>query len=179
VREIRSPGSVRGAARKGRPYRDPPRDVDGAGRWVGRRVLSASGVGGLFDAETGLVRFGARDYDPRVGRWTARDPVRFEGGRNGYIYLSASPLLGRDPSGLACWKETINFALCAVAAAACVGDPSHFTCFGAGVSCYRATVDLQKCEEREHPADPPEDPYCRPGASPGPDSGFCKRQCEP
>jgi RHS repeat-associated protein len=31
-------------------------------------------AGGLYDADTGLVRFGARDYDPAVGRWTAKDP---------------------------------------------------------------------------------------------------------
>jgi RHS repeat-associated protein len=37
-------------------------------------------AGGLYDADTGLVRFGARDYDAGVGRWTAKDPIRFEGG---------------------------------------------------------------------------------------------------
>jgi len=30
-------------------------------------------AGGLYDADTGLVRFGARDYDAYTGRWTARD----------------------------------------------------------------------------------------------------------
>ncbi|MCB1778002.1 MAG: RHS repeat-associated core domain-containing protein, partial [Candidatus Competibacteraceae bacterium] len=37
-------------------------------------------AGGLYDRDTGLVRFGARDYDPRTGRWTAKDPIRFAGG---------------------------------------------------------------------------------------------------
>ncbi len=32
-------------------------------------------AGGMFDAETGLTRFGARDYDARVGRWTGKDPI--------------------------------------------------------------------------------------------------------
>jgi RHS repeat-associated protein len=32
-------------------------------------------AGGLLDRETGLTRFGARDYDPRLGRWTAKDPL--------------------------------------------------------------------------------------------------------
>ncbi|MBK6515855.1 MAG: RHS repeat-associated core domain-containing protein [Polyangiaceae bacterium] len=34
-------------------------------------------AGGLYDPDTGLVRFGARDYDANTGRWTAKDPIRF------------------------------------------------------------------------------------------------------
>ncbi len=37
-------------------------------------------AGGLWDAQTGVVRFGARDYDPRIGRWTSKDPILFDGG---------------------------------------------------------------------------------------------------
>ena len=37
-------------------------------------------AGGLYDADTRLVRFGVRDYDSLTGRWTARDPLRFAGG---------------------------------------------------------------------------------------------------
>jgi RHS repeat-associated protein len=46
-------------------------------------------AGGLYDYQTGLVRFGARDYDPEVGRWTAKDPIGFGGGDTnlfGYCY---------------------------------------------------------------------------------------------
>jgi RHS repeat-associated protein len=32
-------------------------------------------AGGICDHHTGLVRFGARDYEPGTGRWTAKDPV--------------------------------------------------------------------------------------------------------
>jgi RHS repeat-associated protein len=32
-------------------------------------------AGGLYDPDTGLVRFGARDYDAETGRWTAKDPI--------------------------------------------------------------------------------------------------------
>jgi RHS repeat-associated protein len=38
-------------------------------------------AGGLYDADTGLVRFGARDYDAETGRWTGKDPIRFAGGQ--------------------------------------------------------------------------------------------------
>jgi RHS repeat-associated protein len=37
-------------------------------------------AGGMYDPATGLVRFGARDYDPETGRWTAKDPIAFDGG---------------------------------------------------------------------------------------------------
>ncbi len=32
-------------------------------------------AGGLHDSDTGLVRFGYRDYDPETGRWTAKDRI--------------------------------------------------------------------------------------------------------
>jgi RHS repeat-associated protein len=56
-------------------------------------------AGGLYDPDTGLVRFGARDYDPEVGRWTAKDPVRFEGGVNLYEYGASDPVNRVDPTG--------------------------------------------------------------------------------
>ena len=59
-------------------------------------------AGGIFDPDTGLVRFGARDYDPVVGRWTARDPIRFAGSQaNLYAYVLDDPINFVDPSGLA------------------------------------------------------------------------------
>jgi RHS repeat-associated protein len=39
-------------------------------------------AGGLYDGDTGLTRFGARDYDASVGRWTSKDPIRWEGDWN-------------------------------------------------------------------------------------------------
>ena len=59
-------------------------------------------AGGLYDEDTGLVRFGARDYDPTVGRWTSKDPILFGGGQaNIYIYVNNDPVNSLDPSGLA------------------------------------------------------------------------------
>ena len=58
-------------------------------------------AGGLYDADTGLVRFGARDYDAETGRWTAKDPIRFDGGdSNLYAYVGGNPISKTDPSGL-------------------------------------------------------------------------------
>jgi RHS repeat-associated protein len=57
-------------------------------------------AGGLYDADTGLVRFGARDYDPVVGRWLAKDPIGFGGGQgNLYGYVANDPVNLVDPSG--------------------------------------------------------------------------------
>jgi len=59
-------------------------------------------AGGLYDRGTGLVRFGARDYDPQVGRWTSKDPIGFAGlDTNLYAYVSGNPIGFIDPSGLA------------------------------------------------------------------------------
>lgn len=59
-------------------------------------------AGGLYDADTGLVRFGARDYDPQTGRWTAKDPIGFAGGdTNLYAYVGNEPVNRADPVGLA------------------------------------------------------------------------------
>jgi RHS repeat-associated protein len=58
----------------------------------------------LFDADTGLARFGARDYDPVVGRWISKDPIRFGGGQaNLYTYGNNDPVNKKDPSGTTVW----------------------------------------------------------------------------
>jgi RHS repeat-associated protein len=58
-------------------------------------------AGGLYDPDTGLVRFGLRDYDPFVGRWTAPDPIRFEGGQaNLFAYVDGDPVNRVDRLGL-------------------------------------------------------------------------------
>jgi len=68
-------------------------------------------AGGLFDDSTNLVKFGARDNDPSVGRWTAKDPIRFVGGETGlYVYADNDPVGALDPSGLQTWQVGVNFS---------------------------------------------------------------------
>ena len=57
-------------------------------------------AGGAYDTETGLVRFGARDYEARTGRWLAKDPIRFDGkDPNIYAYVGNDPVNLLDPEG--------------------------------------------------------------------------------
>lgn len=57
---------------------------------------------GLYEAQTGMVRFGSRDYDAIVGRWTTKDSVRFDGGdTNLYAYVNNNPVNFNDSFGYA------------------------------------------------------------------------------
>lgn len=57
--------------------------------------------GGLTDADTGLVRLGSRDYDPVTRRFTAPDPIGYDGGQtNLYAFAHNDPLDRADPDGL-------------------------------------------------------------------------------
>jgi RHS repeat-associated protein len=65
-------------------------------------------AGGLYDSQTKLVRFGARDYDPQVGRWISKDPIGFLGGDIGlYRYVFDDPVNPADPFGL--WSISWGF----------------------------------------------------------------------
>lgn len=58
-------------------------------------------AGGIYDQHTKLTRFGARDYDAEVGRWTVKDPIGFRGGQsNLYVYVNNNPINLTDPLGL-------------------------------------------------------------------------------
>jgi len=55
----------------------------------------------VYECVWSRVRYGARDYDAVTGRWTARDPILFEGGQgNLYQYVGNDPVNGIDPDGL-------------------------------------------------------------------------------
>ncbi|XXY47145.1 RHS repeat-associated core domain-containing protein [Sorangium sp. So ce269] len=83
-------------------------------------------AGGLYEPETGLVRFGARDYDPEVGRWTAKDPLLFDGGdTNLYAYALGDPVNRTDPTGRSAtaipWREVLIGAGAVASAPAVAG----------------------------------------------------------
>jgi RHS repeat-associated protein len=78
-------------------------------------------AGGLQDRDTGLVRFGFRDYDPDVGRWTAKDPILFAGGETDlYGYALNNPISLIDPRGL--WTVGVGLGGTAGAGAAVSGS---------------------------------------------------------
>ena len=57
-------------------------------------------AGGLYDSDTKLIRFGARDYDPSIGRWVSKDPILFGGAQvNLFVYVGDDPVNFVDPSG--------------------------------------------------------------------------------
>ena len=70
-------------------------------------------AGGLHDPDTQLTRFGARDYDAETGRWTAKDPILFDGGdSNLYGYVLQDPVNGTDSFGLADDRVPLNIVNC-------------------------------------------------------------------
>jgi RHS repeat-associated protein len=114
-------------------------------------------AGGLHDRDTGLVRFGYRDYDPDTGRWTAKDPIGFSGGDTDlWGYCVNDPINFIDPLGLINITKTgvglINFGrgilagasgaagviISVVGIASGVGLPLGL--LGTGYSAYQFTV---------------------------------------
>jgi RHS repeat-associated protein len=65
-----------------------------------------------FDAETELYNYGYRDYSPKLGRWTSRDPIGEEGGLNLYGFVRNDPINFWDFLGLMTFSEHArNFML--------------------------------------------------------------------
>jgi len=113
-------GSVRALVNIDNPSDVPVRldyEAFGGVSGTGVGVVPQGFAGGLYDAETGLVRFGARDYEPRIGRWVSKDPIRFDGGVNLLLYANGDPVNFVDLNG-----EFVGVAVGAAAlAAAAVG----------------------------------------------------------
>lgn len=66
-------------------------------------------AGGLYDQDTKLLHFGAREYDPKTGRWLSLDPIGFKGGSiNLYEYSGNDPVNKIDPTGLNEFLDTLS-----------------------------------------------------------------------
>jgi RHS repeat-associated protein len=64
---------------------------------------------GYWDSSVNLYRFGARYYDPTIGRFTQYDPSGQEA--NPYLYAGANPVGNSDPTGLSLLGAAANGAL--------------------------------------------------------------------
>jgi len=56
-------------------------------------------AGAIWLGHARFWHMGARDYDPAVGRWTSKDPIRFAGGTNLYVYCEGDPVNWVDSTG--------------------------------------------------------------------------------
>jgi RHS repeat-associated protein len=123
-------------------------DVDEWGRVVNESGTKSALVpfgfaGGLLDRDTGLVRFGARDYDPETGRWTAKDSILFEGGqRNLYAYVGNDPANFSDSMGLIAGVDDAAFLAGAATATAAAAGALYGWCIAGG--CEAVAHDLQQ-----------------------------------
>jgi len=59
--------------------------------------------GGRTDTVSGLVHFGAREYNPALGMWMQQDPVGYVNGADLYQLELSDPVTRTDPLGTAVW----------------------------------------------------------------------------
>ena len=92
--------STSGAKTAGYSYDPYGRTRTATGANVGNTIRYA---GGIYNATTGTTKFGARYYDPNIGRFTQPDPSGQE--QNPYAYVRSSPVTLTDPTGLYGWDD--------------------------------------------------------------------------
>ena len=92
----------------------PAGDVSPAGFTPGTRQI---GLSYLFsssakytDAETGLLYYSRRYYQPSIGRWQSKDPLQEDGGMNLYVYVQNAPTFWLDPLGMDVYGPDTIFA---------------------------------------------------------------------
>jgi RHS repeat-associated protein len=96
-------------------------------------------AGGLWEPATGVVRFGARDYDPAAGRWSQRDPLSLRAGTNVYEYAGDDPINMIDPTGRGGFSPSqLCNTLCGIELAACLLEAPEFAplCWTISQGCF-------------------------------------------
>jgi len=68
--------------------------------WANSKKNEILFAGYRYDPETGLYHVRNRPYHPTLGRWTARDLLRYVDGMNLYESVQSAPSGKRDPFGL-------------------------------------------------------------------------------
>jgi RHS repeat-associated protein len=100
-------------------------------------------AGGIYDPDSRLVRFGAREYDARTGRWMRRDPVSFAGlATNLYGYAYDDPINFVDSSGLYVSGAALAAAEAEGAAATGAGVAAESTAASAAASASTGLVGV-------------------------------------
>lgn len=106
-------------------------------------------AGGIYDADTGLVRFGARDYDSVTGRWTAKDPIDFKGG-DANLYAYVEPVNKTDPKGLTAVPIPIPIPV------PCATPVGALVCGAAVVVAVIISEIIKECVDTTPPPPPPD-----------------------
>jgi len=83
-------------------------DPYGATTYYSGTITNPWGYAGGYTDPTGLIKLGARYYDPATARWTQMDPLSQGGpspcGQTAYSYAADDPINMTDPSGYFCWQ---------------------------------------------------------------------------
>ncbi|MFJ2744990.1 RHS repeat-associated core domain-containing protein [Streptomyces sp. NPDC087440] len=117
-------------------YRYSPRGVDGV---FTEKVPQPYRYADGYQDPTGLYHYGARYYDPRIGRFTSPDPSGQE--KNPYLYAEGDPVNRIDPSGLFSLSdvtETVGGALGTVVA----GAATAAVCAAATIGCIAVGIGM-------------------------------------
>jgi RHS repeat-associated protein len=93
--------------------------------FIGQQIVPMGFAGGLYDSQTGLTRFGVRDYDANIGRWTKKDPIQFHSNStNHYSYAGNNPINNIDALGTASinWDQAVDAFTCAASITSAIND---------------------------------------------------------